>query len=202
MSLVAYLDGDIASFVAAARVKHLGYDVKIATSVLYGQLSDVAVLAHAEEQAYYLNLPIERTLLTLPVQLFVADGGYIPHKNLVLASFIAHRVWGRCNGLIFGWCAQGGPYADTTLEFQRALARVLSISAGSPWTVHAPLLMYTIKEVVHMGRDILKLSLAEMTWSCHNSSDVHCGVCPGCLSRQKGFDIDDPTEYQNKGDQK
>lgn len=194
MKLVACLDGGIAPFVAAARVQQLGFMIRIGVFVHHKECTDCIERQCAVMQTERLDIPFWH--LPLPLR---AKSKYIPHKSLIVASTIAYLAGSGYDGLIFGWHAQGGPYADTTLEFQRALARVLTISDDSPWTVHAPLLRYAIKEVVHIGRDTIGLPLAEMTWSCYNSSDVHCGVCPGCLSRQKGFDIDDPTEYQNKG---
>lgn len=52
-------------------------------------------------------------------------------------------------------------------------------------------------EIIELG-DILNVPW-EDTWSCFLSEEIHCGKCPGCLTRKKSFElanIKDTTKYK------
>jgi 7-cyano-7-deazaguanine synthase len=59
-----------------------------------------------------------------------------------------------------------------------------------------PIMWKTKGEVVSLGS---KYSIPfELTYSCYEGTEIHCGECSTCISRQVAFEearVDDPTEY-------
>jgi 7-cyano-7-deazaguanine synthase in queuosine biosynthesis len=206
--LAAYLDGDIDAFVAVGRVMSLRFPIEQVYHAQFGPDRACAKTEFAEAQANYLNRKLQHISLDAKRAEYLVSGigdvvdktiVFIPHRNLLIASEIANSAYSECSGLVFGWHANESLYPDTTIEFQRALVRVLNISTESQFTVHLPLMMYTAEEVGEIGIKLFGNGLAKLTWSCSVSDDVHCGECAGCLYRQRVFGSGDPTEYLTQG---
>lgn len=204
MNLVAYLDGGIDAFVAAARIKELRFPLHLAAHIRFAHNFDEPLDEMAACQAEHLGLDL--TFLRMDVvhstldvhslnTMKVQPVPHAPHGNLLIASCIANYMWHTCDGLVFGWHPQDVPAPDNTIEFQRALSHVLNVGGGTPYTVHLPLMMYTAEEIGEMGIEQYNLPLADMTWSCSKQIQTHCGVCYGCILRKRVFGGGDTTEY-------
>ena len=76
-----------------------------------------------------------------------------------------------------------------------------AINVGTYYTVRlkTPIMWMTKGEVVAMGSSYeIPFNL---TYSCYEGTEIHCGQCPTCISRQVAFEeagVDDPTEYSNR----
>ena len=205
--LGACLSGGMDSFTAAARVQQLEHDIIVGVFIDYDQPSKDAEWDNALWQARYLEI---MHLYSVKVELAPAEllangeidpqgvaATYVPHRNLIIAGIVASRTMRRGgDGIIVGWHAQDNPYPDTTIAFQRALVKALSVGSGGLWAVHAPLLRLDKPGVAHLGRDILGLPLAQHSWSCYRRNDIHCGECPSCRMRHLGLGSLDTTEYR------
>ncbi len=125
---------------------------------------------------------------------------YVPFRNGLLLSMAA--AWAEALGakkIFYGAVAvDSSGYPDCREVFVEAMGK--AIAAGtrpeSGLTIEAPLISLTKEDIVQLGLDH-KLPF-ELTWSCYQRNDVHCGVCDSCLLRKKGFERanrPDPTRY-------
>jgi 7-cyano-7-deazaguanine synthase len=124
---------------------------------------------------------------------------YLPGRTVLLAAKAA--VWSRLRGvevLAFG-CLRGNPFPDSTPEFFRDLAAVLSRALAARLEIVHPFERLSKAEVLHLGAS---LPLHE-TFSCLNPvNGVHCGACNKCAERRGGFravGMTDRTAYANQG---
>ena len=99
----------------------------------------------------------------------------------------------------FGLSAESSSaFAAGTQEFLNAASYALGACAGDSLkrgAVVAPYLRATRAEVIQYGRR-QGAPLAD-TWSCLRSRPLHCGTCPGCVTRQASF-ADADAELSNK----
>lgn len=72
----------------------------------------------------------------------------------------------------------------------------LNLNAGKQPGIHAPFLNLKKKEIAAIG---LAFDLPyEITWTCYEGEDKHCGKCGACNERKEAFALNnaiDPTEY-------
>jgi 7-cyano-7-deazaguanine synthase len=93
----------------------------------------------------------------------------------------------------------GGNRMDCSPEFIGCMTG--AIYAGSFMRVRlvAPLLYMTKAEVVTLGYH--HHAPLELTWSCYQGGEYHCGTCPTCIERHQAFIAGigmDPTQYLTK----
>lgn len=84
-------------------------------------------------------------------------------------------------------------YPDCRPEFWVALA---TAAEAYDVRVTAPFITLPKSEVVYIG-DKVDAPL-ELTWSCYQGGDLHCGRCGTCVERAEAFDaagVTDPTTY-------
>lgn len=113
-------------------------------------------------------------------------------------AIIYANIWGADHVLL-------ALHADDTREgpeYQRVsldpIEQAAQIATGNPrLRVVTPFLNLPKSEVIKLGR---KLCVPyELTWSCINGADVHCGVCGACRARQRAFQsagVPDQTVYR------
>ncbi len=69
------------------------------------------------------------------------------------------------------------------------------------FTINNPFIEIPKSEVVKIGQ---RLNVPyELTWSCTNNYENHCGVCARCIERKNAFikaNLKDPTVYQDGSD--
>jgi len=87
-------------------------------------------------------------------------------------------------------------YPDCTPEFIGGMANAIYVGTYHKIRLYTPLIFMTKAEIVAKGEE---LNVPwELTWSCYEGGEEHCGVCPTCRSRRDGFinaDVFDPTPY-------
>ncbi len=87
-------------------------------------------------------------------------------------------------------------YPDCTPEFIGGMANAIYIGTYHKIRLYTPLIFMNKPQVVRLGTE---LGVPwELTWSCYEGGEIHCGVCPTCQSRRVGFQHVhqvDPTEY-------
>jgi 7-cyano-7-deazaguanine synthase len=125
---------------------------------------------------------------------------YVPFRNGLLLSMAA--AWAEAIGAkrIFYGAVQSDSsgYPDCREAFVTAMGK--AVKAGtkpkSGIEIEAPLISLDKEGIVRLGADY-HLPF-ELTWSCYERNDIHCGLCDSCLLRKKGFaaaGIADPTRY-------
>jgi 7-cyano-7-deazaguanine synthase len=197
-----------------------------AISINYGQ-RHIKETEFAKKSAFDLNIAhttldlrgvIPKTMLTdaeahVPDVSYAEIKGvsptYVPYRNGLLLSAAtsyvhAQRVerpdvdeW----GIYFGAHAedaQNWAYPDCTPEFIGAMANAIYIGTYHNIRLHTPLQWLGKAAIIKWGTE-LGVNWAK-TWSCYKGENLHCGVCPTCRARRKGFEdanIHDPTEYSH-----
>lgn len=177
-----------------------------AISIYYGQRHEVE-LEHAQDIARELS--VEWRLLDLSGLLHgsaLLDGSPVPHGHYAEDTMAATVVNGR--NLLFGAAliAQTQPgdtvvlgvhagdhpvYKDCRPEFihgLRACASAYDVRIRAPW--------------LHLTKDQIIAHAPgapfELSWSCYEGGETHCGRCGTCVERAEAFHlagVPDPTTY-------
>jgi 7-cyano-7-deazaguanine synthase len=122
----------------------------------------------------------------------------VPNRNMVLLSVgLALAASLEFDGVAFG--AHGGEhtnYPDCRSGFARAMDHVARECNDPSLCVLAPFVEWDKAGIV---RREAELGVPfELTWSCYQGGDRHCGKCGTCLDRRSAFTtagVEDPTRY-------
>jgi len=217
-SYVILLSGGLDSSVLAYFLVSRGIRLK-ALTVDYGQ-------RHVKEQeaarriAALLN--IEHRTIALPdvTQLFgdqcslvseqiqIPSGHYehesmnstvVPNRNMILLSLAtAWSIASAFEGVAYA--AHAGDhviYPDCRPAFADAVAQAISLCDFSAQELIRPFISSTKADIVRIG---LSVGVPfNVTWSCYNGRDRHCGSCGTCTERLEAFQLagyPDPTVYE------
>ena len=112
---------------------------------------------------------------------------YVPFRNTVILSMAMD--WAdaiKADAIFYG--STGAPWItpDNSPEYFEAFRKVASIGAmKKDIQIFSPFNEMTKSDVIRLG---LQLNVPyELTWSCHNNGERHCGSCSQCLDRFNGF---------------
>jgi 7-cyano-7-deazaguanine synthase len=148
-----------------------------------------------------IDVPKNRSLSDMQEEIPVT---YVPGRNII---FLAHALaWAEVIGaadIFVGINAVDySGYPDCRPEFLAAFEKMANLGtrAGSenrPFTLHAPLINMSKKEIIEKGVS-LGVDYA-MTHSCYDpQGEIACGRCDACLLRLQGFaqaGLKDPAKY-------
>ena len=127
----------------------------------------------------------------------------VPNRNAIMLSI----AWGVA-------CSQGADvlacgvhagdhfiYPDCRPEFIENLNTALRVGTDGHRSdgleLYAPFIDKTKTDIAAVGGDLGVPY--EMTWTCYEGKDVHCGKCGSCTERKEAFrdsGVPDPTEYR------
>jgi len=224
---VVLLSGGMDSAVAAAEARAQGFAVN-ALSLRYGQrhraeLEAAVKVAESVDAARHVMLDLDLRAfggsaltadLPLPTHRSPGEIGrgvpatYVPARNTIFLS--CALAWAESLGaydLFIGVNALDySGYPDCRPEFIEAFERLANVATrsgteGGHFTVHAPLLRLTKRDIVQRG---LALGVDfGMTRTCYDlsSAGLACGVCDACLLRLEGFRAAgqaDPAPYRSR----
>jgi 7-cyano-7-deazaguanine synthase len=123
----------------------------------------------------------------------------VPNRNMVLLSVgIAWAVSLKFDAVGFG--AHAGryiPYPDCQPAFAEAMDRAARLCDWQEVRVLAPFVSWQKGDIVRRGAE-LGVPF-ELTWSCYNGGERHCGRCGTCIDRKEAFancGVPDPTQYE------
>ena len=128
----------------------------------------------------------------------------VPNRNTIMLS-IAWSIACVEKADVLAYGAQCGDhylYPDTRPDYFSAINLALRLGTegcrNEGLQLIAPLLNKSKGEVVKLGHELhVPFNL---TWSCYDGGELHCGLCGACQNRQEGFreaNIIDPTTYIN-----
>ncbi|MDH3327654.1 MAG: 7-cyano-7-deazaguanine synthase QueC [Desulfobulbaceae bacterium] len=151
-----------------------------------------------------IDVPKNRSLGDMQEKIPVT---YVPGRNII---FLAHALaWSEVIGaadIFLGINAVDySGYPDCRPEFLSAFEKMANLGtrAGSenrPFTLHAPLIQMSKKEIIEKGVS-LGVDYA-MTHSCYDpQGEIACGQCDACLLRLQGFaraGLVDPAKYRER----
>lgn len=131
---------------------------------------------------------------------------YVPARNTIMLSLAL--AWAEtldCQDIFVGVNAVDySGYPDCRPEYIQAFENMANLATkaaveGKKWTIHAPLIHLSKKEIIQAG---LALGVDySMTVSCYQADELGraCGVCDSCRFRRAGFEAMgrvDPTRYK------
>ncbi|WP_326681633.1 7-cyano-7-deazaguanine synthase QueC [Streptomyces sp. NBC_01237] len=217
---VLIFSGGLDSAVTAYRLRDGGVTLSL-LSFDYGQrhVKELAHAAHLADQLSVSHDVVDLTslgrilggsALTDPA-IAVPHGHYrtetmsstvVPNRNAIMLEVAAGAaVAAGADAVAFG--AHSGDHAvypDCRPEFFTLIEA--SMKAGNDghmdadFQLVAPFLNLTKADIVREGA---RLGVPfELTWSCYEGGDVHCGACGTCVERREAFDgagVADPTVY-------
>lgn len=214
------LSGGVDSTTALA-VANRDFDGRVAAvSVNYGQRHTIEIDRAAEICRHFANQHIIHDIRGFIQKGGLTDEGldippvsyddlphgvsptYVPFRNGTLLSLAAGlaSVDDEAEAVYCGVHAedaQNWAYPDCTPEFMGGMANAIYIGTYHKVRLHTPLIWLLKSEIVEWGT---KLDVPwELTWSCYEGREKHCGVCPTCRARKEAFEkagVADPTEYE------
>lgn len=126
----------------------------------------------------------------------------VPNRNSMMLS-LAWTIACTEKADVLAYGAQCGDhylYPDTRPDYFTAINLALRLGSEDCRQEHlnliAPLINMSKAEVIKLGLE-LKVPF-ELTWSCYEGGDRHCGLCGACQTRKQGFKeaaVTDPTIY-------
>lgn len=122
----------------------------------------------------------------------------VPNRNAIMLSAAAGAAIGCGADRVMAAMHAGDHaiYPDCRPEFILAFNTMLVIATESNVQVEAPFIHMSKMEIVSRGTE-LNVPY-DMTWSCYEGGDIHCGKCGTCVERAEAFylaGVHDPTEY-------
>lgn len=125
---------------------------------------------------------------------------FVPNRNMIMLSLAsAWAISQKAEEVVFA--AHAGDHAiypDCREPFVFAFEKALKVGnyEGAP-DIECPFVRMTKAEIVALGTT-LKVPF-ELTWSCYEGGEFHCGTCGTCVERKEAFQLAgvmDPTEYR------
>ncbi len=134
---------------------------------------------------------------------------YVPFRNGTMLSRIAGMaaVDDEAEAVYIGVHAEDAEnwaYPDCTPEFMGGMSNAIYIGTYHKIRLYTPLIWMKKHEIVTLGT---QLGVPwELTWSCYEGGQYHCGVCPTCRARKEAFSnasqgdafVEDPTIYADE----
>ncbi len=122
----------------------------------------------------------------------------VPARNLLLISVAtAWAIAEKCETVAYA--AHGGDHAiypDCREEFAQKLDAVMRVADWHPVRLERPFVGMSKADIVRLGSAIG--APLDLTWSCYNGGEKHCGKCSTCIERREAFreaGVKDPTLY-------
>lgn len=220
MSTVAVVSGGMDSVTLAHHLVNEGHELAAVASFDYGQRHarelGYAALCATRLNARHYVVDLSGLGAVLPSAL-TTDGAEIPHghyadesmratvvpnRNLIMlavAGGIAAAIG--ADTVATGVHAGDHPiYPDCRPEFIAAASEAIRLGTSGlgPKDVElvAPFVSWSKTDIARLGAE---LDVPwDLTWSCYEGGEVHCGKCGTCVERREALDdagVDDPTVY-------
>lgn len=215
--VLAIFSGGMDSATLLAHLIHEGYDDVAAVSFNYGQrhkrelLSAEAITNHYDidwdtVDITRIGIRLSGSALTSK-DVAVPHGLYdeesmkqtvVPNRNMIMISIAAGIAYakGFHNIAIGVHAGDHAIYPDCRPEFVKSVTLTLARATEPPVGLLAPFINLSKAQICRYGAE-LGVPF-EMTWSCYEGGNKHCGRCGTCVERIEAFHkagVTDPTEY-------
>lgn len=129
-----------------------------------------------------------------------AKSVWVPARNTVFCSIaLSYAESIKAEIIIVGWdYEEAVTFPDNSKQYLESFNKTIEYGSFDDIKIEAPLINMTKKEIVEKGNQIN--APIDISYSCYNGCEKHCGVCESCKRRKRAFsqaNIDDPTEYLN-----
>ena len=140
--------------------------------------------------------------VTVPADSYDADSmavTVVPNRNatMLMAAAGVADAWGIEEVWTAVHSGDHAIYPDCRPEFIASAAQTTELGTGGHVTIRAPFVHMDKAQIVTTGARFG--APFELTWSCYEGSETHCGVCGTCRERADAFDragVTDPTFYR------
>lgn len=168
------------------KLQHIEFDILSAFNPIR-RASSSALLYHSDvPEGHYAQENMVQTI--------------VPNRNMIMASLAIG--YAQAIGYEYvGLAVHAGDhfiYPDCRPEFVSALGNASLAATDGAVKIYAPFLNVSKTDIVRLGSD-LQVPF-ELTYSCYQGNDKHCGVCGTCTERIESFrnaGVEDPTQYEN-----
>ena len=126
----------------------------------------------------------------------------VPNRNMIMLSIaIGHAIALKYDAVAYA--AHSGDhtiYPDCRPAFVEAMQQVAGLCDWHPVKIATPFIKMDKGDIAELG---LQLGVPfELTWTCYNGRDRHCGKCGACQERREAFfkhGLADPIQYEDFG---
>lgn len=217
MKSLILLSGGLDSLVSLG-LKKEELNITLALTFDYGQKSVQQEIQTSKKICDYYNL--EHIIIKLDWlkdithTSLVGEGNIPTGESLVLSESTAKSVWvPNRNGLFLNIAGsfadsedydyiligankeEGQTFPDNTQEFIDSINAEFLYSTRKHPKVVAPLINYVKNDIVMLA---LKHGIPlELTRSCYQGGDKHCGICESCLRLKHALEANNDTYYTN-----
>ena len=126
---------------------------------------------------------------------------YVPFRNANFLSVAVSLAMVKDAGYVYFAAhaddAHNWAYPDTTPEFIGAMSNAIMVGTYNQVRLRTPLMWLSKRDVVVMAASLQ--APVELTYSCYEGREAHCGLCPTCINRIeafKGAGFIDPVSYE------
>jgi 7-cyano-7-deazaguanine synthase len=123
----------------------------------------------------------------------------VPNRNMImLAIATAYAITLKAD--FVAYAAHAGDhtiYPDCRPAFASAMEVAMKLCDEHPVELLPEFVNVTKTQICKDG-DVLGVPW-DLTWSCYEGLDLHCGKCGTCIERREAFrdaDVEDPTQYE------
>lgn len=204
-SVVCTVSGGLDSAVASAIMADAGFELHFiffdwGQKTYRKELECTQMLArHFHATMRIVEVPLLKSLpgisLTQKETLTTAINEYVPNRNAILESqAVAYAEYLKAGAVCIG--STGGDHIcpDNSPKFVEIMQHLVDEGTLLKPSVQviAPLIHTNKIGAVKIG---LELGVPfELTWSCHNNTEVACGRCSNCQSRLEAFQSNGITD--------
>ncbi len=142
--------------------------------------------------------PTDDDLDDFDKSLETAKSVWVPARNTVFCSIaLAYAETIEAEIIIVGWdYEEAVTFPDNSKQYLEAFNKTIEYGSFDDIVIKAPLIDMNKEDIVKKGSDID--APMDLSYSCYNNDDLHCGKCESCKRRKRAFikaDIPDPTKY-------
>jgi 7-cyano-7-deazaguanine synthase len=124
----------------------------------------------------------------------------VPNRNMLLLAVATAWAINRKADQV-AYAAHAGDhtiYPDCRPEFADVMAKAIGLADWHKVELIRPFVHMTKAQIAARGH---RLGVPyELTWSCYQGRNVHCGACGTCIERREAFllaEVPDPTHYDD-----
>lgn len=140
----------------------------------------------------------ENELDNYDVAIKSAKSVWVPARNTVFCSIaLAYAESIGAEIIIVGWdYEEAKTFPDNSKEYLNAFNETIKYGSFDNIEIKAPLIDMDKIDIVKKGKEVN--APMDLSYSCYNGTDKHCGICESCKRRKRAFinaNINDDTTY-------
>lgn len=127
-----------------------------------------------------------------------ASSVWVPARNMVftaIATSYAESIG--AEKIIVGWDKEEAQtFPDNSKEFLNTFNDLISVGSPDNIIIEAPDIDLDKEDIVRLGVEVS--APMELSYSCYNGTENHCGVCESCVRRKRAFKkagVEDLVKY-------